>query len=167
MLWPYIYSILIYPILYILPAYVANGSPVIFGGGRPLDMGLKIGGTRLFGDNKTVRGTLAALASGIIVGVVEYPFFAYMLPISVLLAVGTVFGDLLGSFIKRRINMKPGAPLPVMDQYGFFVFALLFAYPLGHLPGLYGIVFLVVLTGALHVITNRAAHVLKLKSVPW
>ncbi len=104
----------------------------------------------MFGDNKTIRGTAAALLSGIAVGVIEFPFFKYMLAISILLSAGTVFGDLLGSFLKRRIGLKPGAPFPVMDQYGFFIFAMLVA-----------------LTGILHVLTNKGAHKLHLKKVPW
>ena len=161
------YSLFAYPILYILPAYAANGLPVIFGGGKPLDMGIKIKGKRLFGNNKTVRGTLAALIAGIAVGAVEWPFLSYMLAISLLLAVGTIAGDLLGSFIKRRLGMGPGAEFIGMDQYGFFAVAILFALPLGHLPGAYGLLFLVLLTGALHVTTNRIAHMMNLKKVPW
>ena len=47
------------------------------------------------------------------------------------------------------------------------VFALLFAFPLGNLPVWYGIVFIVVLTGLLHPLTNIGANRLKLKAVPW
>lgn len=161
------YSLFAYPVLYILPAYAANGLPVLFGGGAPLDMGMKIKGRRIFGDNKTISGTIAALASGIVVGAVEWPFMSYMLAISLLLTVGAVFGDLLGSFIKRRLGMKSGDMFPFMDQYGFFVFAVLFALPLGHVPGAYGFLFLIVLTGVLHVLTNRGANALHLKKVPW
>ncbi|MEM3227542.1 MAG: CDP-2,3-bis-(O-geranylgeranyl)-sn-glycerol synthase [Candidatus Micrarchaeaceae archaeon] len=161
------YSLFIYPVLYILPAYVANGAPVLFGGGRPLDNGRKLHGKRVFGDNKTVRGTASALVSGFIIGALEFPFLHYMVAISLLLSIGTVFGDLLGSFIKRRLDLKPGASLPVLDQYGFFLFALVFAFPLGHIPNVYGLTFLVVLTGVLHVLTNVLAHAMKLKKVPW
>ncbi len=90
-----------------------------------------------------------------------------MLPIAVMLTLGANFGDLLGSFIKRRISFKPGRSFPVMDQYGFFIFALLFAFWLGHMPGAYGLLFLIVLTGAMHVLTNMGANRLKLKDVPW
>ncbi|MGC9204956.1 MAG: CDP-2,3-bis-(O-geranylgeranyl)-sn-glycerol synthase [Candidatus Micrarchaeia archaeon] len=156
-----------YPIIYILPAYVANGAPVIFGGGKPLDLGKKLFGKRIFGDHKTIKGLLAGLASGFIVSIVLSLFFPYMLAIGILLTVGTHIGDLLGSFIKRRIGAKPGVNIPIMDQYLFFVMALLFALPFGHLPSLYGLIFLVILTGILHRLTNIAAHKAKLKDVPW
>ncbi len=162
-----IYSIIIYPVIYILPAYVANGAPVLFGGGRPLDSGRKLHGTRIFGDNKTISGTTSMLVAGLITGAVEYAFLPYMLAVSVLLSLGAIAGDLLGSFIKRRIGHASGASFPIMDQYGFFVVALLFAAPLGHMPSAYGLLFLFLLTGAMHVFTNAAAHRLKLKKVPW
>ncbi len=163
----FLYAVFAYPLLYILPAYVANGAPVLFGGGKPLDMGRSIGGKRIFGDHKTVRGAIAMLAGGIIIGLIEYPFFHYMLAVSVLMSIGAIFGDLLGSFAKRRAGMKEGASLPVMDQYGFFIFAVLFSLPLGHLPGAYGYAFIIVLTGILHLLTNMGAHRLRLKKVPW
>ncbi len=165
----FIYTLIIYPIIYIFPAYAANGAPVIFGGGKPLDMGAKLMGKRVFGDHKTFRGTASSLIAGIAVGLIEYPFFHYMLPVAILLAIGANFGDLIGSFIKRQIGMKSGKSFPVMDQYGFYVFALLFAfifYNVG-MPTLYGLVFITVLTGVTHLLTNIGAHRLKLKDVPW
>lgn len=163
-----IYAIIIYPIIYIFPAYAANGAPILFGGrGGPLDFKRKVNGKRLFGDNKTIIGTLSAAVCGILVGFIEYPVFNYMLIIAVFLTIGAIFGDLLGSFIKRQLGHESGKGVPILDQYGFFVFAMLFAFPLGNLPTLYGIIFLILLTGILHILTNRGAHKLKLKKVPW
>ena len=54
-------SLLIKLILFYLPAYVANGSPVVFskiyGPGHPIDMGIVFSdGKRLLGDGKTFEG---------------------------------------------------------------------------------------------------------------
>ncbi|MCL4380831.1 MAG: CDP-2,3-bis-(O-geranylgeranyl)-sn-glycerol synthase [Candidatus Marsarchaeota archaeon] len=165
----FIYSIIIYPVIFILPAYVANGAPVIFGGGAPIDFNRKFMGKRVFGDHKTVRGTVSGILAGLAIGIVEYPFFHYMLPVSLFLVIGVTFGDLLGSFIKRRVNMHSGRSFPVLDQYGFLIFALLFSYPVAraNFPTLYGILFLILLTGISHIMTNKGAHRLKLKEVPW
>ncbi len=171
-----LYAAFVYPIVYILPAYVANGSPVLFGkGSRPLDFKMKIKGKRILGDNKTMRGTALGIASGIVVGAAEYPLFNMLVSISFyhliamvsLLSIGALIGDILGSFIKRRVGVSSGKHFPVLDQYGFFVAALLLASPLGYLPGAYGLLFLFVLTGVLHVLTNRGAYKLGIKSVPW
>jgi len=162
-----LFSIFLYPIIYIFPAYAANGAPVLFGGGSPLDKGKKLLGKRIFGDNKTVRGTISGILCGVLAGLIEYPVFNYMFAIGILLALGAILGDLLGSFVKRRFDVMPSTSIPILDQYPFFVVALLLALPLGHLPGLFGIIFLFVLTGILHVLTNMGAHMLKLKKVPW
>jgi CDP-2,3-bis-(O-geranylgeranyl)-sn-glycerol synthase len=164
-----IYSIAIYPIIYIFPAYAANGAPVLFGGGKPLDLGRKINGKRIFGDHKTFRGTASSLIAGIAVGLIEYPFLHYMLLVAILLAIGANFGDLFGSFIKRQLGVKSGKSFPLMDQYGFFIFALVFVFAFDRtgIPEVYGLVFLVLLTGITHLMTNIGAYRLKLKEVPW
>ncbi len=90
-----------------------------------------------------------------------------MLILGIALSLGTHAGDLLGSFVKRRMGKKSGANMPIIDQYLFLVFALLFAYPFGNAPGIFGIVFLFILTGILHKLTNVLAHRAKLKEVPW
>jgi len=44
---------------YIFPAYCANGAPVLFGGGRPIDGGKKLGdGKPIFGSHKTIRNSI-------------------------------------------------------------------------------------------------------------
>lgn len=157
----------IYQIIFILPAYVANGAPVIFGGGMPLDLKRKLFGKRVFGDHKTIRGLVFGLLAGFTIALVESQFLSYMLATGILLSIGAHIGDLVGSFIKRQMNIKEGAHLPIVDQYLFLVFALIVALPLGHLPGIYGIVFIIVLTGLLHIAANRLAYMLKIKKVPW
>ncbi len=164
-----LYQLILYPILYILPAYVANGAPVIFGRGkrRALDNGAKLWGKPIFGRHKTVRGLAGGIAAGVAVSAIESLFAPYMLVVGIALTLGTHAGDLLGSFAKRRIGAKEGARLFLLDQYSFLVLALLFALPFGHLPTAYGILFIIVLTGALHPLTNLAAHRLHIKEVPW
>lgn len=163
----FIYTTFIYPLIYVIPAYVANGAPVLFGGKRPLDFGRKLRGVRVFGSNKTVRGTISSLLAGTAIGAIELIFFPWMLAVGILSALGANAGDLLGSFLKRQMRKKPGAGVPILDQYGFLLFALLFAWPLGHTPTIYGLIFIVALTGAAHVLTNRGAYLLKLKRNPW
>ncbi len=163
----YLYSIILYPIIYIFPAYVANGAPVIFGGGMPLDLNRKFMGKRIFGKHKTIRGLAAGLASGFIIAYAESLFIPYMLALGILLSIGTHFGDLLCSFIKRRMRIKEGVSLPFFDQYLFLLFAFIFALPLGNLPSAYGIIFLIILTGLLHKATNVAAYLMRIKKVPW
>ncbi len=162
-----VYSVILFPILYIFPAYVANGAPVIFGGGTPIDCGKTFRGKPIFGKHKTIRGFVFGVLSGILIGAIESLALPYMLAIGIALSFGALFGDMFGSFIKRQMGHKEGKDVFLMDQYLFLVFALLFAFPLGNLPNIYGIIFIVILTGVLHKVTNKMAHKAKLKAVPW
>ncbi len=164
-------------ILYILPAYFANGAPVIFGGGKPLDLGKNfLDGRRIFGDNKTIRGLVFGILSGFLIGFILLGLEALSLLHSdlislcnvIVLPIGTHVGDLFGSFVKRRVNISPGKSAPVLDQLGFLIFALLFSWLIcGTVLGFWDLVVLVVLTLLLHPLTNIGAYILKLKKVPY
>ncbi|NYZ78420.1 CDP-2,3-bis-(O-geranylgeranyl)-sn-glycerol synthase [Candidatus Micrarchaeota archaeon] len=168
-------------IILIFPAYVANAIPVVFGGGKPVDFGKNLWGKRVFGDSKTIRGALAGFAfgaaSGIAIAFVLAPFFLpelgleQKIAVAIALSAGTIAGDLLGSFIKRRMGMKPGSQSLLLDQLPFLYTALFFAWlAWGGLPaalGVTGFIFLTVLTILLHVFFNILAHAFRLKKVPW
>ena len=167
-------------VIFILPSYFANSAPVIFGGGIPIDHGKKfVDGKRIFGNGKTIRGFLAGIFAGLIIASLEGIFLpgtrwdiyggpsAYIL-CGLLLSVGTMFGDLAGSFVKRRQNIAQGKPSFMMDQLSFLAFALLFAYPFAsHLLTPIAVIFLGVLTYFVHIGANVIANRLGLKKVPW
>jgi len=167
-------------LLFILPAYVANSTPVIFGGGPPVDLNMRfIDGKRILGDGKTWRGLVAGLCFGSLTGLLEAQLcYSAVIPSSLcmnftalgfVLSLGTMLGDLAGSFVKRRMGMKRGHPSLILDQLSFLLFATLLSLP--YLPdGLLAVdsvVFLVVLTYLLHVLSNIVANRLGLKKVPW
>lgn len=164
-----LYLIVIYPIIFILPGYVANGAPVIFGGGAPLDFNRTFRGRPIFGKHKTLRGLVSGICSGIIIGFAESlaPGYGFMLYTGIAQSIGTHFGDLLGSFIKRQRGFKAGRRSLLLDQYPFLIFAIVFSIPFGNLPNIYGIIFLFILTGIMHPLTNLIAYLLKIKRVPW
>lgn len=168
-MYDWLYIFVIYPIIFIFPAYVANAAPVIFGGGMPLDFGRRLGKKRIFGNHKTVKGLVSGISSGIIVAFAEslFPGYGFMLAVGTAQSFGTHVGDLLGSFIKRQKGYKEGQKSAIMDQYLFLAMALLFSIPFQNLPNIYGIVFLFVLTGIMHPLTNFIAHAFRLKEVPW
>ena len=162
--------------LFILPSYVSNSIPVELGGGAPLDGGWKWGDRRLLGDGKTVRGFLAGVSGGTLTGslmalLYPSPFFSSpqnQFIASFLLALGTMLGDSIGSFIKRRLGMAPGKPF-ILDSILFLFIALLLVYPLTS-ASLYApvpLAFLIVLTLILHPLFNFLANRLGMKSVPW
>ncbi len=164
-------------LIFLIPTYIANSSPVVLGGGKPLDLGKKFSdGQRMLGDGKTIRGfvggTLAGTVAGGIVAIVYHlPFFSNpqtQFITGFLLAFGTLFGDAAGSFIKRRSKTAPGRPF-ILDSISFLFFALLFAYPLtiGTLYALPNLIFFLILTVIIHPLTNLLANKAGLKNVPW
>ncbi len=164
-------------LLFLIPVYVANSSPVVLGGGPPLDLGLILpDGRRALGDGKTVRGFLGGILAGTVAGGLVAA--AYVLPFfdgmrtqflaAFVLSFGTLAGDALGSFVKRRFGVGSGRPF-VLDTIMFLIVAMALAYPLAQ-PALYelpNLVFFATLTLILHPLTNMLANRAGLKNVPW
>ncbi len=90
----------------------------------PLDFGARIRGTRLFGDNKTMRGLVVMVAAtaawvliqhAFLVGMgsneAALPAFQRLHPLEwgALAGLGYVIGELPNSFIKRRLGISAGA----------------------------------------------------------
>jgi CDP-2,3-bis-(O-geranylgeranyl)-sn-glycerol synthase len=160
---------------FIFPAYCANGTPVLAGGGTKMDFGRNfIDGKRVFGNNKTFRGFFFGWAVGFLVGILEgfvFGFENYPVLFSIMIPLGALLGDLTGAFIKRRLSIQPGGLLPIVDQIDFVVGAVVFALPLA-LTGVFALtwqvaVVVLVITPPIHLLTNFGAYKLKLKKHPW
>jgi CDP-2,3-bis-(O-geranylgeranyl)-sn-glycerol synthase len=176
-------SFIISSAIIMVPAYLANGMPVLFGGGRPIDGGKNFfDGRRLLGDGKTVRGAVAGVMFGVVGCLLTASFLnlvttqSFPLPLYALLGLvvgsGTVSGDLIGAFIKRRANLPRGAPAPVLDQLGFILVALLFIYLFNLAVPLLTLtveVFFAVLvvTPFIHITANVILFLLGKKKEPW
>ena len=171
-----------------LPAWIANSMPVLFGGGPPIDGGRMFrDGHRILGNGKTIRGFIVGVLLGTFTGVgqnlaashvqsfiemyvVVTPdmiLILYMpIPAAFLLSIGALIGDLVGSFFKRRIDIKSGNPAPVLDQLGFIIMALILAAPFLEAHAIYVMV-LVTVTLGIHWISNALGYLLGLKEHPW
>lgn len=157
-------------IWFILPAYVANAAPVVLGGGRPIDGDRKFrDGRPILGPGKTIRGFAAGMIAGPVVGLLQGiwagDIVTYAL-LGFLLAFGAITGDLLGSFIKRRLGISRGGAAPGLDQLGFIALALLFASPL-RVPGWDVILTIFIITPPIHLATNFVGYKLGFKSRPY
>jgi CDP-2,3-bis-(O-geranylgeranyl)-sn-glycerol synthase len=162
---------------FLLPIYVANSSPVVLGGGEPLDFGISLrDGERLLGSGKTVRGFIGgALAGTFAAGILSLfwllPFFptpAVQFVAGSAMAIGTLAGDALGSFVKRRAHVGSGSPF-VLDTSAFLIVALAFAMPFtsASLFEPANLLVFLILTLILHPMTNFFANRAGLKNVPW
>ena len=166
---------------YFLPAYVANMAPVIFKNPlpQPIDFHRPWHNKRIFGDNKTWGGLIAAIITGSAVFILQQSlnsiqFFQSLAIINykqsmlfgILMATGAILGDLAKSFIKRRLNKQPGEEWFPFDQIDYVIGALLFTLPL-YAPPLKIIIALFVLAPVLHYTVNYIAFLLGLKKVRW
>ncbi len=163
-------------LLYVLPAMAANGTPVVarryYGRGHPIDCGLRfIDGRRLLGDGKTWEGFIAGMLASLITGVViylallgldlEYLYYA------VLSGLGALMGDIMGSFVKRRLGIERGGRAPVLDQLDFYAGALVVLWVAGVRYNIVSVLSVGAIILMLHIATNRIAYLLGLKEVPW
>src|SRR5438132_5300360 len=116
-------------LLFIGPSYVANAAPLLLGGGSPLDGGRNfLDGERILGAHKTVRGLFAGIIAGSAIGLAESPVHGRLLLGGFMIALGTVLGDLLGAFLKRRIRIKPDSPMPIVEQLDVVIGGPLLVY---------------------------------------
>ncbi|MFX1559586.1 MAG: CDP-2,3-bis-(O-geranylgeranyl)-sn-glycerol synthase [Promethearchaeota archaeon] len=171
-----------------LSAWIANATPVLGGGGKPIDGGrLFRDGHRILGDGKTIRGFIVGVFFGTLTGVGQSLAAPYLrpilaqfviisaemdyvlsisIPVTFLLSLGALTGDVVGSFIKRRVNVKSGDPSPFLDQIGFIIMGLIFAFPLMS-PGPIFVILLILTTLGIHWLSNVVGYLLGFKKNPW
>ncbi len=157
--------------LYFLPAFVANAMPVIV---KNIP-GLRTWNTpvceSMFGKNKTYRGFVFGLLGAVIIGYILYykiyflgfPFLPYIMT-SFLMGLGALVGDLVESFIKRRLYIKPGKPLPFWDGVDYILGAMLFTLPF-FVPTLDQFLFLLLIAPILSLVSNSISYLLGWKNV--
>lgn len=184
-----------YPLLIVsafilfIPAFIANPSAVITGGHYPMDFGKNFpDGRRILGDGKTwsgyFGGSLIGVGSGLILLAIFH--FAHVLPYPVYglnleqvavalfaMSFGSLTGDVLGSFIKRRINIPRGGKGSLLDMWPFAVVSFLFLYIfargffMNYYGNVIGILTILIITPPLHRAVNIIGYRMKRKDVPW
>jgi len=160
-------------LIYILPAMIANGAPVVgsrfYGRGHPIDFGITLpDGRRMLGNGKTWEGLLTGIMAGTLFGFIESIILGRsVIAASLISSAGALLGDITGSFIKRRIGLERGEPMPLLDQLDFYLGALALLYLDGYRFEPLSVIVMMLIIMVLHISTNRIAYLLGLKSVPW
>ncbi|MCL4332969.1 MAG: CDP-2,3-bis-(O-geranylgeranyl)-sn-glycerol synthase [Candidatus Thermoplasmatota archaeon] len=169
-----------------IPAFAANSAAVISGGHGKMDFGKNFpDGRRILGDGKTWSGFLGGSLMAGLLGVIlyllllafpvflNYPDIYHAALGSLALSFGSLTGDTLGSFVKRRIGIQRGGKGYLLDQLPFVLVALLFlaiiynSFFMEAFFNLVSIVVLVVVTPPLHKAVNVLGYKLNKKEVPW
>lgn len=171
-----------------LPAGIANMAPIFASKipwlstfNFPLDFNLKIGGKRILGDHKTIRGLIAGILLGIAavyvqkqlflsyeilqtVSLLHYPEQNTLL-LGTLLGAGALIGDAIKSFFKRRFNITSGKSWFPFDQIDYIIGAAIFVSPLIVLSMLEYIQAIIIFF-ILHVLVTYVGYLLKFKKDP-
>lgn len=174
---------------FFLPAGLANSAPVIVAKipglkkyNYPLDFYKKFKGKRVLGSHKTIRGIIAGVLVGMLTSVVLKSLYVNNSNIQEainmnysainpyifggLLGLGSVLGDAIKSFFKRRLDIKPGGPWIPFDQIDYIVGGILFTYGYYQLELVQYVVLALGFIVA-HFFSNLFAYAIKLKDVPY
>jgi CDP-2,3-bis-(O-geranylgeranyl)-sn-glycerol synthase len=155
-------------VCFLLPAYIANITGLVFGGKTPVDRKKNfIDGKRIIGDGVTWEGIIFGVVIGSLIGLVECVVYGDVIisfKLGFLLSLGALVGDAVGSFIKRRLGLSKGSPAPILDQLDFFIGAIIFASLIVPIPINY-IITGAILTLVFHISANMIAYILGIKKV--
>ena len=166
-----------------LPAYFANMAPVIVKRVNlfvfPIDFNKELSNNPIFGKNKTFRGFIFGIAFSIVISGLQFLLHRFdvfrnisffnsqnWLLFGFLMGLGALTGDLVKSFFKRRIGIKPGDKFVPFDQIDFVVGALIFIMPIFDLTLKIFVVSLL-LSFVLHISVNHIAFYLGVRNEKW
>lgn len=162
--------IILKSLYFFLPAYIANMAPVLV---RKIPILDKPVNEKFFGENKTWRGLLIAPLAGLLVFLIQKIYYNRMIHFSVidysdfslllgfLMGLGVIFGDLIKSYYKRKVGIKPGQRWIPWDQLDFVFGGLLLSF-LIYIPFIEVVVVILIFSPVLHIIANRIGYLLKI-----
>ncbi|GJL76275.1 CDP-archaeol synthase [Nitrosomonas sp.] len=147
----------------------ANGAPILL---RflthnrmtyPVDFGyVFFDDKRLLGNSKTWRGLIGSILTTSLLALL----LGYSIETGLLIASGAMSGDLLSSFIKRRLGMRPSSMAPFLDQIPESLFPSLLVMQIFHLTAL-NILYLVSLFFILELTVSRLLYELGVRKRPY
>ena len=153
------YLIVIQALWIVLPAYIANASALLVGGGTPIDFGKNWkDGKRILGDGKTWQGLISGAFVGItggfafsivaiyannsefsFLGLSDFGRYPLMIPIVASICFGALLGDIVESFFKRRFGKDRGEDWIPFDQIDFIAGVLFLNFIIAGLLQILGI----------------------------
>lgn len=141
----------------------------------PIDFNKKIKGKAIFGPHKTYRGFIFGFLAAVAFIYLQRALAPSMSAIVMidynsinvwlwgfLLGWGALFGDLVSSFFKRRLDISPGKSWVPLDQIDWIVGALIFSVFYIEVDWLMAAT-AVFLSFIFHPLFNYAAYILRIK----
>jgi CDP-2,3-bis-(O-geranylgeranyl)-sn-glycerol synthase len=130
-------------------------------------------GKPIIGKNKTWRGLIAGTLLGVLVYLIQarittgLEIYDYSsITLGFLLAFGAVFGDMVESFVKRQMNITPGAKFIPWDQIDHPLMGMLLALFVVDLSWMFFLTGLAI-TFFLHVLINFISYGIKMRDTLW
>lgn len=173
---------------FFLPAYFGNMAPPLAREAgifkfldKPIDGGKKFMGQPLFGSHKTWRGAIFYVIVGTAIVYIQYFLYRFpqardisiinyseinLLLFALLFSSGSVFGDILFAFVKRRLKFEPGRRFIPFDQTNYVIGSFLFLSPFFKIDFIIWAL-LFALTFFLHVIFNYTGYLIGLQPNKW
>ncbi|HZY92965.1 MAG TPA: CDP-archaeol synthase [Thermoplasmata archaeon] len=177
----------------LLPPYVASATATIpRGRGPSMDLGRTWpgDGRRVLGASKSWSGFLFGSFIAALVGFLEAwlillappslqivpaygPSVLAAAPVVLLLSVGAMSGDAVGSFLKRRLDLASGTRVVLLDQLPMVAVPILVGallFPWVFVPTFFtleALLWLLLFTLVLHTLFNWIGFKAGLKKVPW
>ncbi|WP_020408067.1 CDP-archaeol synthase [Hahella ganghwensis] len=99
---------------------IINGAPIVARNLLPMLNAAIDGGKVLPWDKRPLLGkskTWRGLMAGILAGMLAATLLGFPWQHGIILAIASLCGDLLTSFIKRRLDFKTSAKAPILDQF--------------------------------------------------
>ena len=179
-------TLILTALYYALPGMVANMTPIIVRKWMkslavPIDFGKKLGGKPVFGGHKTYRGFIFGILAAILIAFLQVELYrrgifrsisyidygsACFICIGAILGFGALFGDLVKSFFKRRLNVRPGKRWIPWDQVDYSLGIIVFALFIK--PMTFWMVVTMLIAGpALSILTSRIGYLLKMRESKW
>lgn len=168
-----------------LPGIAANIAPVLLKRyfnvlEYPLDFKLKLNGKPLLGSHKTIRGFIGGIIFSMVMldiqtrlyyyepfyslSIIKYISFPTLFS-GFIVGLGVMLGDAVKSFIKRRLNIKPGLTFFPWDQLDGTIGALILVSFIYLFP-IYLIITILILALVLHLLINSIGIAMGLKDSP-
>ncbi len=179
-------------IIILIPAMTANTFAPFTGGGKPVDFcKTRNDGRRYLGDGKTWRGFIGGSISATILGLTLLLVLHFLritdvsnslwgpFPLSLVIissmAVGSLVGDMIGSFIKRALKRPRGTKTPLLDQWDYLIGTTIFILPfypwwydeLIADNGWIALLLFFIVAWVAHTIANYIGYWIGVKKEPW
>ena len=171
-----VWMLILKSLYFFLPAYLANLTPPLLKKVPFLNYSIS---EKYFGKNKTWRGLTVAILVGTLVfwmqkisytngftklALIDYNGFSVLF--GFLLGTGAILGDLIESYFKRKIGIKPGESWKPYDQLDFVIGALFLSFFV-YVPKAEVVLILLIVSPLLHILFNLLGYWLKINKGRW